>query len=175
MSICAHQFANMWEWSIKAWCAVAYSVHASSPESCLLSCENIFDIKYAVLASDNRVYDALVLQGWIKKCILNRRLIEIIPGQPITSVSAIHVKPSFTQTDTPLSPQETQDTPLPPQETQGSPLPKAPRPLSKDWKRIYPAMPRRFKIRPPLKRGVFKYSANSAFHLVKNIARLSTA
>ena len=90
--VCARRFACMWGPSITLWWLSCGSDIQCEADQCLLSCEDLGCIAYAVLASDGRVYDALHLRDWVRVCLETPRPVSVVPGHLITWVKPVRVR-----------------------------------------------------------------------------------
>ena len=85
------RFARMWLVSVYALCYLASIPLEREPDACLLSCEELCNLRLTLLASDGNVYGALALQRWVRTCIGARRSVQVIPGKPITWVQPVQI------------------------------------------------------------------------------------
>ena len=61
-------------------------------ETCLITQTDVVELSHAVRADDGRIYDALALREWMRRCRADQRDPCVIQGQPITHVLPVRTR-----------------------------------------------------------------------------------
>ena len=93
-----HTFCGVLGWLVvlhsflRGWSCVAAPTSVVEPTCLISQKEGAAELRCAVEADDGRIYDALALRTWLRRCVHERRELAVIPSQPIGVVKPVWLR-----------------------------------------------------------------------------------